>query len=293
MNNKTDSEQSDHLRDEDIDRILDSALGGKPTSHQIPHGLEPLGKDADCPGSDPNEIPQTPDKLGELISLTYDITVRRAGELDIPVVGMVSGGFNRRVVVYEWTRYKTLCGTGGIECRFGYVIRFCLTVSKWDAHAKTSLPFLSAQAELGNIQASWLMQVRGLVGPRIDEVVLPPQELKVETFIIARQSLIAVIKAINDPTTKFVPGILLARINPVSQESKYWAAVVQAFAMDSVRRRRTRADAQTRLGAISSSDNDLITEVYAFFGIEDPDEKPGSGAREHAASILRGLHVDN
>jgi len=292
MGNKRSPGLHVHLSAKDIDGILDSTFGSTPVASQTPVGFEPLGKDTDCPGCDPKEIPKSFDDLGELISSTYDLSVRRAGELNIPVVGTVSGGYNRRVVVYEWTRYKTLRGTDDIECRFGYVIRFCLTVSKWDAQTKVSLPFLSAQAELGNIQASWLMQIRGLAGRKIDEAVLPPQELKVETFVIARQSLNAVIKAINEPSTKFVSGILLARINPFSQESKYWTAAVQAFAVDCVRRRRKRVEAQVRLGSSDLSDRDLITEVYAFFGINDPGKKPGIRASDKAKSLLRGLQVD-
>jgi hypothetical protein len=204
----------------------------------------------------------------------------------------VSGGFDRRVVVYEWTRYKELLGANGAKCQYGYVIRFCLTVSKWDIQTKISLPFLSAQAELGNLQASWLMQVRGLVGPKIDKVVLPPQELKVETFVIARQSLEAVIAAIDDTTTKFIPGILLARIDVDGTDVTYWRCAVQAYGIDSLRRGRTRSDTLSRLGSTNQADRDLISEVYAYFGVADPNATPGAGAREQAEALLRGIRVD-
>lgn len=181
-------------------------------------------------GIDPGDIPQTANQLEELISHTYDLSFTRAGKLNIPVVGSVSGGYNRRVVIYEWTRFKALHDANGVEYRYGYVVRFCLTVSKWDAKTQINLPFLSAQAQLGNIQASWRMQIRGLVGPQIDAAVLPPQELKVETFVIAKQSLEAVITAINDPTTQFVPGVLLATIDPTSADVEYWLSAVRAYA---------------------------------------------------------------
>lgn len=276
----------------DIAALLRPVLAGSPATQEPPVGLEPLGAPGECPGCDPAEIPQTIDELGELVSYTYDLTVRRAGELSIPVVGSLAGGFDRRVVVYEWTRYKEISGAGGIRCLYGYVIRFCLTVSKWDAQVKVSLPFLSAQAELGNLQATWLMQVRGLVGPKIDAVVLPPQELKVETFVIARQSLEQVIAAVADPTTQFRSGILVARISPLSPEAGYWRAAVQAFAIDSVRRGRARSDAQSRLGSSDSADWDTITEAYTYLGVADPNANPGSPAREQAERLLRGVRVD-
>jgi hypothetical protein len=276
----------------DLQLVIDAGFAGTPAAIGPAAGFQPLGVDSDCPGCDPAEIPQSLSDLGELLSYTYDMTVRRAGELNIPVVGGVSGGFDRRVVVYEWTRYKELSGTNGIKCRYGYVIRFCLTVSHWDVKAKVSLPFLSAQAELGNIQASWLMQVRGLSGPKIDAQILPPQELKVETFVIARRSLADVIGAVSDQSTKFHPGIVTARVDPNSPEVAYWQAVVRAFAVDSVRRGRKRADAQARLGSTDAGDADVIGEVYEFFGVPDPTAEPGAGARENALRLLRGVRVD-
>lgn len=274
----------------DLESYLRPILSGLTTSPSPSVGFEPLGAEADCPGCRPEDIPQTTDQLGELISYTYDLTVRRAAEFNIPVVGSVSGGFDRRVVVLEWTRYKEVAGAKGITCRYGYVIRFCLTISKWSAQTKVSLPYLSAQAELGNLEASWLMQVRGLVGPKIDAVVLPPQELKVETFVIARQSLIAVIGATSDATTRFIPGIMLARIDPTNPEVAYWRAAVQTFSIDGVRRGWNRSRALSRLGSSSPGDADLIGEVYSQLGVKD-DETPGKGAQEQATNLLRGIRV--
>lgn len=272
--------------------LLSPLLTGAAATVPSLAGFQPIGGEADCPGCNPSEIPQTMDQLSTLISHSYDLTVRRAGELNIPIAGSVSGGFERRVVVYEWTRYKEIDGSGGIKCHYGFVIRFCLTINKWDAKAKLTLPFLSAQAELGQLEASWLMQVRGLVGPKINEVVLPPRELKVETFVVAIQSLEAAIKAINDPTTQFRSGILLARISPAAPDTDYWRSAVKSFAIDSVRRGKKRMDAQARLSSTDPVDVDLLSEAYSYFGIVDPTVDPGPGAREQAERLLRGIRVD-
>lgn len=276
---------------------LDAAvMPGRSSLSDLPildvQGFTPLGRDIKVEGVDPGQIPQTPAELGELLSYTYDLTVKRAGELNIPVIGSVSGGFDRRVVVFEWTRYKSLFDDTGTEYRYGYVIRFCLTVSKWDIQGQVSLPYLTAQAELGNIQASWLMQVRGLTGPKIDAVVLPPQELEVETFVIAKQSLDKAIQAIADPSTNFVPGILLSKVDPSSTEVDYWFSAVKAFAMNSIRRGRSRAQAVARLGSTDSAANDTIVEVYNYFGLSDPNQEPSSAARENARRLLGGIAAD-
>lgn len=279
---------------EDFDSasVLMNVLSDRPNTSTVPEGFTPLGLDLEVKGIDPKDIPQTPAELGELISYTYDLTVRRAGELNIPVVGSISGGFDRRVIVFEWTRYKTLSDEKNIQYRYGYVIRFCLTISKWDVKGKLSLPFLSAQAELGNIEASWLMQVRGLNGPKIDSVVLPPQDLKVETFVIAKQSLEAVIQAINDPSTKFVPGMLLSKIDPTTDEAQYRLSAIRAFAVYSVSRGRTGSAAQSRLPSTDPAISDTITEVYNYFGITDPTVSPSNQMRENATRMLNGIKAD-
>ena len=240
---------------------------------------------------DPQEIPQSRRELGELISYSYDLSVRKAAALNIPVVGTVSGGLNRRVIVLEWTRFKSLFDDARIEYRYGYVIRFCLTVNKWDMQSQLRLPFLTAQAEIGNIQASWLMQIRGLTGPKIDAAVLPPQELKVETFVIAKQSLEKIITAANDADTTFIPGILLSKINPSTPENEYWLSAVRAFALFNIRSGKSRSAVIAKLGNNDPGVVDEIEEVYINLGLEDPIQIPSANIREKAKSILHGIRV--
>lgn len=252
----------------------------------------PVATDVTVRGIDPGDIPDTIDELEELRSYTYDLSVTRAGELNIPVAGSVSGGSSRRVVVYEWTRFKPLVDGTGVTYRYGYVIRFCLTVNKWNAKSQLSLPFLSAQAQLGNIQASWMMQIRGLVGPKIDEVVLPPQELKVETFVIAKQSIEKVIRAVNDPSTSFRSGVLLATIDPNSNEEKFWASVVTSYAIYSLRKGRSAVEAIDRLGLNDPQAEDFIRDTYANLGVDNPTADPPRQARSTAQRIMQGIRVD-
>lgn len=253
-------------------------------------GLFPLTND-DAPGVDPTKIPKSIDELGELESYTYDLTVRQAGELNIPVIGSVSGGSNRRVVVYEWSRFKELTGDAGVKYRFGYAIRFCLTVSNFDVKGKLSLSFLSAQAEIGVIQASWMMQVRGLAGAKIDAAVLPPQDLDVKTFVIAQQSLAKAIAAVSDSTTKFIAGTVVARREPGTADTRYRAAAVAAFACAAITRGRKKGDCIARLGSSNTADLDVISEVYTFLGVDAGE--PTNEAKQHARVILGTIRVDD
>src|SRR3974390_1662747 len=134
-----------------------------------------------------NTIPTSIGDLPESDCRCYDLSVTAALQLNIPVIGSVSGGFGRRVVVSERCALKRIT-QDGIERDYGYAIRMCVTVDRWNADFKVNIPFLAASAQLGVIEASWLFQVVGLTGPKID-LNLPPTNLDVETFVIAKQSL--------------------------------------------------------------------------------------------------------
>jgi hypothetical protein len=73
----------------DVAMALEAVLGTAPSLLSVPEGFTPQARDGQCPGSDPAEIPQTTDQLGELLSFTYDLTATQAGQLNIPVVGSV------------------------------------------------------------------------------------------------------------------------------------------------------------------------------------------------------------
>ena len=238
-------------------------------------------------------IPQSIGELDALVSTIYDLTATKAGELKIPVAGSIGGGVSRRVVVAEYAQTKLIAGSDGIERRYGYAIRFCLTVSKWDANAKLSLPFLSAQAELGQVEAGWTMQVIGLGGPKIQAAVLPPKPLTVETFVIAQQALEKIIAAIVDPTTQFKPGVVVAVNDPTAAPAKLRKAVVQAFALYRLFKGDSANRAIADLGSISGADSDNILEAYREIGVASANDVPTPGDRSAAQGILAGVKISN
>jgi len=141
--------------------------------------------------------------LQEQLNRSYDLTVSAALDLQIPVAGSGSGGFNRRVIVLERAAFNKVEPNDekDSEKHYGYAIRLCVTVNRWQANSKVSLPFLAASAQLGTIDAQWSLQVIGLKGKAIDHAILPPTELSVETFFLAKQSLEKLVQAINDSST--------------------------------------------------------------------------------------------
>jgi hypothetical protein len=236
------------------------------------------------------ETPPKPDDLGELLVSTYELSVEAAGKLNIPIVGSVSGGASRRVVVYEWTRFKEIEDElGGID-RWGFAVRFCVTVSKMNADTSLALPFIAAEAQLGRLEASWTMQVRGLQGPKIDGAVLPPKSLDVETFVLARQSLADIIGALSDSKTKITPLYLL-RINPPQQADEYAKMAKKTYIVAALASERNSNWVAEKLG-MSVSASELINQVYTDFDAEIG-QRPNSVAVAKARRALDGIQVKN
>ena len=255
---------------------------------------EPLGTTTimeSATGAGAEDFPKSIDELEDLVSTIYDLTVTRAGELKIPVAGSVGGGMSRRVVISEYSQSKVVVDSSGVERRYGYAIRFCLTVNKWNVDAKLSLPFLSAQAQLGQIEAGWTMQVLGLAGEKIRAAILPPKALSVETFVIAQQSLEKIIDAVKDPTTKFIPGVVIAVSDPNAPRFLLRRGVVQGFALYRLFKGNSIDQAIAELGTNVGADHDTIIDVYGAIGVTAPNESPDANARSAAQGLLGGLKV--
>lgn len=241
--------------------------------------------------ADDSEIPQTIDDLPIQVSRTYDLSVTAAGQLNIPVVGSVSGGLSRRVVVLERTAYKEI-NQNGITHQYGYAIRLAVTVNKVTAEAKLNLPFLAASAELGQIEAKWTLQVLGLAGGKIDSALLPPKELNLETFVLANQSLDSLIKAVRDPSTQF-KAQLVAIIKPADVvEREFLTAIGKVYALGRFEKGKNRGDALSELGSIRDEMRDAIVDTYKdFAGITNDAETPSPQVRTKAVSLLGPVKI--
>ena len=107
-----------------------------------------------------------------------------------------------------------------------------------------------------------------------------------------RRGVRATTIACSDPSTKFVPGIVLSKIDPVEPEALCWLSAVRAYAAASLARGRTRAEAVGRLGAKDPAADDIITETYELFGVTDPAAHPGDPARKRASAVLRNIKLE-
>jgi len=251
----------------------------------------------------PNPVPQLPkgvgqgqlpvsvDELSNLVVRSYDLNVKSALELNIPVCS-IEGGSERRVVVYEWAAYKDIEGDFDVHYQYGYVIRFCLTISKWDANAKTSLGFIAASVELGQAQAQWVMEVRGLSGPNIDKAIIPPTELKIETLIKAKDSLEALVTCIRDGSTRFYPYLISQKTADRPATARYLQAAATVHALAGIEKGWTLGKAREEFGTQEEHALSVIDQVYRELGgIDHPQSKPKKTKSNEAADLLKPLNL--
>ena len=241
-------------------------------------------------GTPEQGIPTSIDELPEHVIHCYDMTVTAAVQLNIPVVGSIGGGLNRRVVVGEVCYFKRIT-ENDVERQYGFAIRMCITVDKWNADLKVNLPFLAASAQLGMIEAQWLFQVVGLAGPKVD-VNLPPAKLDVETFVLAQQSFDKILSAIRDPTTKFLVSII-GETKPIDKVDKELRmSAVRSYGLGSIEKGRTLEAARQRLHA-DATDEDTLQDVYkTVAGLTDPLEEPVDTAKRKASDLLGRIRAD-
>lgn len=244
------------------------------------------------PRSGAAALPTTIADLGRIEVRSYDLSITAAADMSIPVIGSAGGAVNRRIVVLEQTAYREI-KENETRVHYGYAVRFCVTVSRWDANLKLSLPFLAASAEIGSIEAQWTLQILGLAGRKIQESLLPPTELNVEKFVLAKQSLEKIIAAIQDPGTIFRAEVI-RRIEPDEQRLRAQRiGVVQTYALSCIERGRSLSESARRAGY----DADFIAmealrDIYRGTGIQDANAKPGEEARRKAHEILSGVKAD-
>lgn len=238
-------------------------------------------------------IPTSLMDLGRIEVQSYDLSITAAANLSIPVIGSAGGSANRRVVVLEQAAYREVPENGAV-LQYGYAVRFCVTVTKWDANLKLTLPFLAASAEVGSIAAHWTLQILGLAGPKIAEAILPPTELNVEKFVLAKQSLEKIIAAIQDQSTVFRAEVI-RKVEAAEQTlHRRRIAVAETYGLSSLERGRSCADAARRAGYDTGDPLllDAVRDIYRTYGIASEVDRPGDEVRRAARDVLHGIKAD-
>ncbi|MBL8801047.1 MAG: hypothetical protein JNN27_03565 [Planctomycetes bacterium] len=233
-----------------------------------------------------------PSDLPYQLTRAYDLSVSRALEASIPVVGGGAVSAQRRVIVLERVGYDERPASAGGMDHVGFAIRLCVTVNKLDANVKLSLPFITASAQLGSTEAAWMLQVVGLTGPKIAAVGTIPTELNVETFVIAKQSLQTLIEALTDSETTLSPKVIAHEGPPSTVEARYAPIVAQVAALGSIVRGWSMQDAAARFGWNLATVPGSFAAVYQdVAGIQSVSARPAESPMGLASKILGNVNA--
>lgn len=186
----------------DPNEISDKMLASSDAAEET--AAELFGEDNPAPASMNGDTPQTIDQLPFTKVSGYDLSTSQARSAQIPVLGSGGDEKKKRVIVQEWASYA-LFEQGAERLYVGYAIRLSVTINERKSDIKIGLPFLAAGAQLGRIEAQWVIEVIGLQGPKIREAIQPPAEFNVERYVDAMRSLGAIAIAASDPSTVFTP----------------------------------------------------------------------------------------
>jgi len=249
----------------------------------------------------PFEIPADPRAAGvrsatlfpHTENFSYDLTVTAATSLSIPVIGTVSGGASRRVVVLERRSYRKQTVEEGTEY-VGYAIRLAVTVNKVEASTKMTFPFLAASAEIGQIEGRWAVQVVGLAGPKIDEALIPPAELSVEQYFKAKECLKSVIEAIPDPTTQILEQRIFFEANASQEQKLVDESLGRAYGLSCLDKKWKLQKALSEVNGARQPLLDAIVEIYGqVAGIQSELEDVQPAAQTKARQLLSEIREVN
>jgi hypothetical protein len=187
----------------DLNELADAMIG-QSAGEAAETEAELFTDDGPTPESMNGDRPQSIDELPYTKVSGYDLSTSQAVSAGIPVLGSGGDEKKKRVIVQEWSSYK-LYEENGERLYVGYAIRLSVTINERRKEIKIGLPFLAAGAQLGRIEAQWVMEVIGLQGPKVREAIQPPAEFNVERYVDAMRSLAAIGVAAGDPTTVFTP----------------------------------------------------------------------------------------
>ena len=259
-------------------------------SRMAPPRTLPVGPAAKLDAAPPAaRLPKKLDELSRARTYTYDLSVHAAGKLGIPILGSASGDYSRRVVVLERSAFKTI-DYADITWRYGYAIRLALTVTKRKGDLKVNLPWLAASAELGQIEATWILEVVGLSGRVIDQATITPTQLNVETFVIAKQSLERLIDAVRHKDTVFTAEVVGVDRPVDVVEREYLVGAARSYALSRIEKGRTLKQALHDIGSERELVTDAIADAYKEYAeITTRGRKPSGVVRAKAKDLLGKL----
>jgi hypothetical protein len=237
----------------------------------------------------PERIPTSIDQLGDAKSDCYSLSLNSAMELGIPIIGSMSGSYERKVVILEAAAHKPI-KIKGTKYKYGWAVRINVTVKNIKGEVKAALPWLAASAELGLMEAQWGIYVTGLTGNKVRSAMVNPRELNVQSYVEATQSMAEIVAAVNHRSTKFIPALIGIEKSKQVLATEYLLGAAHAYALRQLASRKALERTLSDLGSDRDFVNDAIKELYKqFASIEDEKQKPSELDKVRAKDLLGKL----
>lgn len=242
-----------------------------------------------------NKEKHAPTTLKELLSediFTSVLSVDVAMKLGIPL-GTTGGSFARRVFIQEYAKYTDILeGEGNV--RWGVAIRWINDIKILKAEANiSSLPILSASAQLGYIEASTKFQVVGIASKTITPLLPNNIELNVESYVRFKDAMDQIKKHIWDEDVVVSPTILAiySGLN-ISEDDQYHRAITTAWALQMIAKGvALRSSLESDPFACSTS-YETIKDVYLDLAETTAlDALPSNSAKDKASELLKGIRI--
>jgi hypothetical protein len=238
------------------------------------------------------QIPQSLQDLENFKSFTSILSIDTALKLDIPF-GAKDSKFSRRVFIQDTLMYKDITD-GEQKVRYGVGVRWIVNTLKLDAKANiSSLPFITASAEFGFVQATASFDVLGLKSAEIAKAIPTPTKLDIETYVEMAEALKTIKGLIYDAKTEVNPQLIavLGRERD-RMEDDYRDALATGWALNRIKDGKRLQDIIHDKEMQAPMFMDVVKSVYLdITGTTALHAKPEDDARTRAKKLLDGLVV--
>lgn len=242
-----------------------------------------------------NNQKPAPTTLNELESediFTSVLSVDIAMKLGIPL-GTGSSSFARRVFIQEYAKYSDISEGEG-KVRWGVAVRWINDIKILKAEANiSSLPILSASAQLGYVEASSRFQVIGITSKIITDLLPASIELTVENYVKLKDAMEQIKKHIGDQDVIVSPKVLsvYSGLN-ISQDDQYVRAIATAWAVQRIAKGSTLRACLDTYPSASLTSHETIKDVYLdLTKTTDFDIPPDDAAKEKASKLLINIRI--
>jgi hypothetical protein len=200
---------------------------------------------------------------------------------------LTTGG--RRIYMAEDVYRATPVDQGGTKVLYGVSSRLELGITTFDVNTRLSLPFLAAQAQVGNATINYRMELVGWTGSVKD--FLSKGEFNVEGYARFRDTMDRIKGMVFDDVAHINPEPLFVEFpTAIGEDAELVISVATTFAVRHAGRGDSvmQAFESTGSGALLSPlEMDAIRRAYLVLGIATDNQRPTSEQRNRAKELLQ------